>query len=486
MKRGHQIDKDAFIGRRDEREQFRALFRRKAAALVTCQGRRRIGKSRLITECAAEADHFLSFSGLAPREGMGREEQLGAFADQLSRQTRVPPLRLERWPAAFELLASQLPTEGSCVVLLDEISWMATGDADFAGYLKIAWDQVFSKHPRLILVLCGSVSSWIERNILNSTGFVGRCSWHFHLRPLPLDDCAAFWGRRSPQVTAAEKWRMLAVTGGIPGYLEQLLPTLGAEENIERLCFHPGGMLFHECGRIFHDIFTRRAETYHAICATLADGPRTLQEIGKALGRERGGSLGDALRELELAGFLRKDAFFDPRSGETLARRHRYRISDPYLRFHLKYVEPHEERIRKGLYQRAPLESLEAWDTIMGFQFETLVLDSLDLVIERLGLGNRAILNAGPYAQRRTQRLQPCQIDLLIRTRQALYVCEMKFRRKLSAGVIDEVREKVARLKLPASLTVRTVLIHAGERSPAIDEADYFDHCIEADEWLRA
>jgi AAA+ ATPase superfamily predicted ATPase len=485
MSSGHQINEKAFIGRHAERGQFRTLLGRKAAALVTCQGRRRIGKSRLITECAAEADHFLSFSGLAPREGIGREQQLDAFADQLSRQTRIPSLRLDRWPAAFDLLASQLPAAGSCVVLLDEISWMAIGDPDFAGHLKNAWDRVFSKHPRLILVLCGSVSSWIERNILNSTGFVGRCSWHFHLRPLPLDECAAFWGRRSSRVTAGEKWRMLAVTGGVPGYLEQILPTVGAEENIERLCFHPGGMLFHECGRIFHDIFTRRAETYHDICTTLADGPRTLQEIGKSLGRKRGGSLGDALHELELAGFLRKDAFFDPATGETLARRHHFRIADPYLRFYLKYVEPHLERIRKGLYQRVPIESLEAWDTIMGFQFETLVLDSLDLVIDRLGLKNRAILNAGPYAQRRTQRLQACQIDLLIRTRPAIYVCEMKFRRKVGVEVIDEVREKVARLKLPASLTVRTALIHSGERSSTIDEADYFDHLIDADEWLR-
>lgn len=152
----------------------------------------------------------------------------------------------------------------------------------------------------------------------------------------------------------------------------------------------------------------------------------------------------------------------------------------------MKYVAPQEERIRKDLYQRVPLESLEAWDTLMGFQFETLVLDSLSLIIDRLGLKNRAILNAGPYAQRKTQRRQPCQIDLLIRTRQAIYICEMKFRRKITAAVIDEVREKAARLKLPDTLTLRTVLIHSGELDPAIPASDYFDHLIDADDWLRA
>jgi AAA+ ATPase superfamily predicted ATPase len=485
MNSRHRIDNGSYIGRQDEREQFRALFKRKTATLVTCQGRRRIGKSRFIAECAVDADHFLSFSGLAPRDGITRRDQLDAFSEQLAQQTPIPRLPLDGWPAAFQLLASQLPASKSCVVLLDEISWMAIGDADFAGHLKTSWDQSFSKHPGLILVLCGSVSSWIEANILNSTGFVGRCAWQFHLRPLPLDECSAFWGKRSSRIAPAEKWRMLAVTGGVPGYLEQLLPTLGAEENIERLCFHPGGMLFHECDRIFHDIFTRRADTYRQICSTLIHGPKTLQEISAKLGRERGGSLGDALHDLELAGFLRKDSFFDPETSATRPRGHRYRIADPYLRFHLKYVAPQEERIRKGLYQRVPLESLEAWDSLMGFQFETLVLDSIGLIIERLGLKDRAILNAGPYAQRKTQRRQACQIDLLIRTRQALYICEMKFRRHITASVIEEVREKAARLKLSAPLTIRTVLIHSGERDPAIPASDYFDHLIDADDWLR-
>ncbi|PAW70562.1 MAG: hypothetical protein B9S38_07615 [Verrucomicrobiia bacterium Tous-C4TDCM] len=243
-------------------------------------------------------------------------------------------------------------------------------------------------------------------------------------------------------------------------------------------------MLFHEFERIFHDIFTRRAATCREIVRTLVGGPKSLQQIGKALQRERGGSLGDSLTDLELAGFIRKERLFDPATGKTRPRDHRYRIADNYLRFYLKYIEPAKERVIKGLYQRAPVETLEAWDTIMGFQFETLVLDSLDLVFERLGLKNRAVLNAGPYAQGKTLRQQACQIDLMIRTRQAIYVVEMKFRRHTGIEVIDEVREKVARLKLPKSQSVRTVLIHTGELDPAIEASDYFDYLVNADEWV--
>ncbi len=481
---GHEIDKDGFVGRMEEREEFKELFKRRTASLVTCQGRRRIGKSRFITECAAGAGRFLSFSGLAPRPGLRREDQLSAFAEQLSRQSSVPRLALDGWPAAFQLLASQLPASGPVVVVLDEISWMAIGDPDFAGHLKNAWDQSFSKHARLILVLCGSVSSWIEDNILNSTGFVGRCTWQFHLKPLPLADCVAFWGKRAARTSAAEKWQVLAVTGGVPGYLEQLQPTRSASENIGRLCFNPGGMLFHECDRIFHDIFTRRAETYRELAATLTDGPKTLAQISKALGRERGGTLGEALRELELAGFLRRDAFFDPATGKTRPRDHQYRIADPYLRFHLKYIGPNAERIRKGIYQRVPLETLEAWETIMGFQFETLMLDNLSEILSRLGLKNRAVLNAGPYARTKTARRKACQIDLLIRTRQCVYLVEMKCRSRTGTEVIGAMQEKVKRLSLPKGQAYRTVLLHTGSLDPAVVDSDYFDFILNADEWV--
>jgi hypothetical protein len=479
------MDTTRFIGRQREQRDFGQLLRKKSASLATCQGRRRIGKSRFIAECARQADHFLSFSGLPPREGLSKADQLNAFAERLAAQTKAPRLTLESWPVALQLLGSQIPASGSVVLLLDEISWMGRGDPDFAGHLKAAWDEHLSKRPRLILVLCGSVSSWIEKNILNSTGFVGRCSWQFRLDPLPLRDCALFWGRQHQRICPEEKLRVLAVIGGIPKYLEEIDPGQTAEENIVRLCFDPGGLLFNEFEQIFHDIFARRATTYRAIVRAMVAGPKTVDQIGGALRRERGGSLSDALRDLEHGGFIRKDISFDPSSGESGPRDFRFRLSDNYLRFYLKYVEPEKGRIAQGLYRRTPLESLRAWDAIAGLQFENLVLASLDTVLERIGLANVPVLNAGPYAQKATQRREGCQIDLLIRTKKAVYVVETKFRQTTAKSVIGEVQEKVRRLKLPASLSVRTVLIHLGDLDPEIPASDFFDHIIRADDLLR-
>ncbi|MGP8233865.1 MAG: AAA family ATPase [Limisphaerales bacterium] len=465
-----------FVGRETERTEFQQLFRKKIASLVVCEGRRRIGKSTFVRECARDADHFLSFEGLPPRPNIGRKEQLDIFAQRLADQTKAPKVALESWPQAFQLLASLLPATGWTVLLLDEISWMAMGEPDFAGHLKVAWDNLFSRRARLVLVLCGSVTSWIQDNILNQTGFVGRCSWQFRLPPLSLPSCNLFW--RGKEISAPEKLKVLSVTGGVPRYLEEVDPAQSADQNIKRLCFHPGGLLFREFDQIFHDIFSRRADAYRKVATALAEGPKTVSEISTALGQERGGTLSAVAEDLVAAGFVSRDASFDPVTGRTYPYGVRYRLSDNYLRFYLRCVEPVRAAVEKGLFKQTSLDSFLGWDSLMGLQFENLALGNLATVFGKIGLANVPILNAGPYCRRPIHPQKGCQIDLLIRTRQSLYVLEVKFRRQIDKAILSEVRQKVERLKVPRSLSVRTGLIFQGELHPEIEPSDYFDFLI--------
>jgi len=472
-----------FIGRELEVAEFKRLSAKKTASLIVCQGRRRIGKSTFFRHCAQDADFFLAFEGLPPRDKIDKKAQLEAFAVALALQTKAPKVSLDSWPQAFELLNSLLPATGTIVILFDEISWMAIGDPDFPGHVKAAWDSRFSQHSKLILVLCGSVSSWIQENVLNNTGFAGRPTWHLKLPPLALPACNQFW--RGKAVSAAEKLKVLAVTGGVPRYLEELDPAQTAEQNLERLCFTASGLLFNEFNLIFHDIFTRRADTCRDIMATLTDGARTMAEISQALGRDKGGSLSAVLEDLESAGFLHKDASFSPDTAKTMPRKVRYRILDNYIRFYLKFIEPAAEQIKKGIYQMAPLETLQAWDTIMGLQFENLILTNQSLLIERIGLGNVPVLNAGPYFQSATAKNPGCQVDLMLRTKSSVYVFEIKFRKSIGAAVMDDVREKVRRLNVDPALSVRTGLVYQGELDPKVAEADYFDHLVKFEDLLK-
>lgn len=472
-----------FIGREQELNDLSRLMRKKSASLVTCRGRRRIGKSTLIREFGKQADRFLILEGLPPRDGLTNRDQLDFFGEQLAAQTNLPRLSPNSWTEALQLLASTLRDEWT-VVLLDEISWMGGYDADFPGYLKVAWDGLFKQHRKLILVLCGSVSAWIDRNILHNTGFVGRDSLDILLGELPLRCCDAFWGRQKQRISSSEKLALLSVTGGVPRYLEEIDPGLSADDNIRHLCFHPGGLLFREFEQIFSDVFGKRATAYSEILQTLVDGSRTLTEISASLGKARSGHMTSYLHDLAAGGFIAREVGFDPRTGNA-QRIERYRLRDNYARFYLRYVAPLRSRIEKGLMRgpEASLAQLPGWETIAGLQFENLVLGNLPALKSALGLDSTAVLAAAPHQQRATQRREGCQIDLLLLTKHALYVLEIKRRKQIGTSVVEQVEEKIRRLAVTRR-SIRTALVYHGKLAPQLEADAYFDFLIPFDQLL--
>ncbi len=395
----------------------------------------------------------------------------------------LPAFRLESWQNAFSLLANQT-AKGKVSILLDEISWMASRDRDFAGQLKIAWDTKFKKNNHLTMVLCGSVSSWIDRNILHSAGFMGRVSLTITLEELPVALCSAFWGKRKDRVSALEKFKLLAITGGVPRYLEEIDPKRTAENNIQRMCFHRSGILFNEFDQIFEDTFGRRASAYRQIVETLVDGNRTFSEICRRLKVGPNGVIAQYFADLENSGFIARDYVYSPKS-RMKGRLSRYRLRDNYIRFYLKYIEPQRDRIRAGLYQHRSMDEMPGFETIMGFQLENLVLNNLGPVLDKLGIPPGAILSASPYFQNRTARQEACQVDLLIHTRNTLYVCEIRFRRKVEISVVAEMKEKLRRIKYPSTVSVRPVLIYAGDLAGGIERSDFFDAILPLEDLLR-
>lgn len=473
-----------FVGRKYELEQLCALSNKATASLAVLKGRRRIGKSSLVQEFAKDFDTYLEFQGLAPREKQSNKDQLDNFAQQLGSQLNVPQLGLANWNVAFELLA-KLSDQGDkrVLILLDEISWLAAHDPDFVGQLKIAWDTKFKKNKKLVLVLCGSVSSWIEKNIIRETDFVGRISLNLNLEELYLDECAKFWSSGAQIVSPIEILKVLSVTGGVPRYLEEINPKESAERNIKRLCFDPSSVLFNEFDIIFNDIFSTRAKIYRDIVLQLKNRNLGAKEIAEALGQGQNGDLTEYLHDLQLAGFISRDYLWDLKGkAKSLSK---YRIKDNYLRFYLKYIFPNKDKIEKGLYEFRSLSSLLNWDSIVGLQFENLVLHNIKKIIELLSIDTDDLVNAAPFVQTKTKQRDACQIDLLILCKyNSIYLCEVKFREKIGSEVIQEVQRKIERLKKPKNVSVRPVLIYAGTLSDALEKSSFFTETIDVSELL--
>ena len=468
-----------FFGRDYYLNRLKELLAKPIASVVTCRGRRRVGKSTLFEEFARRNGcRFLKIEGLAPKADIKDRDQRAAFGSQLALQADLPELVPDSWLKAFHLLNGVIRDDTWTVVLLDEISWMGHDAPEFPGDLRVAWDNYFKKHNRLILVLCGSVSRWITDNIVKSSGFLGRRSLNFVLPELPICDAIKFWGERLNDTATREILDTLAVTGCVPKYLEEMNLSVNLAENLRRTCFSPEGYLFEDFEDIFNRIFGRSAIRKRTILAALSNGPKTVSEIATALDIVRNGTLAEELKELDTAGFVAQDRGINPETGRP-ALEIKYRIKDCYTRFYLHYIEPVRERIIKGLYTITSLDSMPGWNTMLGLQFETLIMNNFHSLLPALGLDHANILSVGPYI-RRGKRGEGCQIDILFQTEYLAYAVEIKRMKTIDLSVIDEMKAKLNRFPRRENVSLRKALVYDGTLSPQVEERGYFDALIPA------
>lgn len=358
---------------------------------------------------------------------------------------------------------------------------MGSKDPAFLGNINIAWEQYFKKNPQLVLILSGSNSTWIEKNILSSTGFVGRISLRLHLKELSLPECNRFWGAQQKNISSYEKFKLLGVTGGIPRYLEEIEPSLPAEENIQRICFEKEGFLFSEFDDIFSDLFSSKSPRYKEIVQQLVDGPLELKTIAQAFDRTPGGDLTEFLEDLCESGFVSRDFTWNIKDG-SVSKLSRFRLSDNYVRFYLKNIEPNKHRIDEGVFKGLPI----AWHTILGLQFENLVINSKEQLWKLLKIPDGSILASSPYFQTKTTSRPGCQIDLLIETKfNTLYLGEIKFQKEpIGMSVIEEVKQKMQRMQVPKGFSIRPFLVHVNGVHDSVIESEFFSNIIDFSQLL--
>lgn len=475
----------SFVGRKQELQALTKLLKKATASLVVVLGRRRIGKSRLIEEFGKNYT-FYQFSALPPTDKTSKQSQMDEFSRQLHTQTGLPEVYVDDWSKLFMLLADKAKSN-RVVILFDEISWMGSKDPDFLGKLKNAWDMYFKKNPALVLILCGSASAWIEKNVLSSTGFLGRVSFRLTLDELPLPECNQFWAANRGRISAYEKLKILAVTGGVPRYLEEIKPALSAEENIRDLCFTKGGVLVNEFDEIFSDLFSNKSTTFKKIVVELANGPMEIKDLCQKLNMVAAGFISECLDDLVESGFISRDYTWRVDSGEVSKLSH-FRLSDNYLRFYLKYIDRYLPKIANNEFVYKSITALPGFETIMGFQFENLVLKNRKYIKQVLNIKPEEVISDNPFFQRKTVRNPGCQIDYMIQTKfGGLYVCEIKFSKNpVQPTIIQEMTKKLDSLSYPRGFSVRPVLIHVNGVHEDVIDSGFFAEIIDFSQLLNA
>ena len=164
------------IGRKREKDSLMQCLLSKRPEFVVVYGRRRVGKTYLIREYFNQQFSFYT-TGLSDEKTKG---QLRAFQASLNaygyEEKSAPADWFEAFARLKELLQSDKvyrePINNKRVIFLDELPWMDTARSDFKSALDYFWNSWASAQEDLVLIACGSATSWIITNLLtNKKGY---------------------------------------------------------------------------------------------------------------------------------------------------------------------------------------------------------------------------------------------------------------------------------------------------------------------------
>ena len=233
-----------------------------------------------------------------------------------------------------------------------------------------------------------------------------------------------------------------------------------------------------EFNEIFNDVLDANLLNKRKMLCALVNGARTGQEIADEVGLAYNGHVIDTLVELEVSGFVAKDNGFNPITGK-MSKVCRYRLSDNYTRFYLKYIDPKRAMIDKDAYRFTSLEELPGWNAIMGLQFECLVINNLPLVMRHAGIERTLLDSAAPFAYKGMERGEGFQIDLLLKASRCLYVVEIKRKARIGEEIMDEVQAKIRKMSAARQLSVFPIRVYEGELSRRVPADGFFKDIID-------
>ncbi len=405
------------IGRYAEQHALNEYTASDLPEFVAVYGRRRVGKTFLIRETFKNHLTFY-LTGLANEE---TPMQLKNFNATIQKYGNIPYPAVDTWFDAFEQLRHLIENnskKGKKVIFLDELPWMDTHRSGFVTALEHFWNGWASSRPDILLIVCGSSTSWmINKIIKNHGGLHNRITRQMLIEPFTLQECEEFYHDKHIVMSRYQMVESYMILGGIPYYLSLMEKNLSLTQNIDSLCFAKAGRLKNEFSNLYASLF-KHAENHIKIVEALSKKNKgmTREEIINATKFADGGGLSKTLEELEQCGFIRSYHTFGKKSKNRV-----YQLIDFYSLFYLNFIRNNNygEHVWTNLIDNAKHR------TWCGYAFEQVCLTHLKQIKNKLGISG--VLTQ--TASWRSQKSDPgAQIDLLIdRNDQVINLCEMKY-----------------------------------------------------------
>ena len=407
----------AFIGRRREQADLEEYCRSGKAELVCVYGRRRAGKTYLVDNTFSNK---LAFA-VTGAEDKRTPTQLKVFSGALKRFGDRGHSAPRDWFEAFDRLRALLESDsvtrgyGRRIVFLDEFPWLAGKRSDFLVAFADFWNSWASKHDDLMVIICGSATSWIVRNIFENSGSMyNRVTRRVFVAPfnlreteMSIESMGLGWSRDTVL-------KAYLVFGGLPYYLDMLDRRLSLAQNIDELCFDVRAPLRDEVPRLME--------------ATLADSPLHREILG-LLSRTKAGmhrtsiaeSVGDngnnlkrSLDDLEKCGYIRR--YHNPYEKYHPAI---FQLVDPFLLFAFRFMGDHP------LKSWVEFEGSPAYYAWRGNAFEMACLNHIPQIKRALGI---AAVETECFPWASCSSSPGAQIDLVIERKDSVTdLCEMKY-----------------------------------------------------------
>lgn len=393
------------------------------AEFLALYGRRRIGKTFLITQFFKNKGLYFELTGI---KQASLAEQLKNFNVEFSdRFLQGAPLDMppSDWGAAFTLLRHQIEkmnTASRIILFFDELPWLSSRRSGFLQALDHCWNRYLSRDKRIIIVVCGSAASWMIKKVIhNKGGLYGRLTREIRLMPFTLGETKKFLQAKQIDLDNKQLIMLYMVLGGVAKYLNGVRRGASVAQIINELCFSAHGQLFSEFNKLYSALFDN-AQHHLSVVKALAKYPQGLNQevLLNKVGLSSGGRATQILYELEASGFIMSFPCFGHKKKEK-----RYRLMDEYSLFYLHWMEGLSIDALHTLDENYWLaqQNSPAWNSWAGLAFESICLKHINKIKSALGLGGVITSSSGWYGI-------GAQVDLIIdRQDNCINLCEIKY-----------------------------------------------------------
>ena len=407
-------------GRQQATQKMQQALDSEKPELMAVVGRRRVGKTYLIRHVMTP---HLCFELSGARDA-ALEEQLGNFTSALAQRIPIRPETPANWPAAFQLLIQYLEpllkSKGRRVIFFDELPWLARRNSRFLSAFEFFWNQWASQQPNLLVVVCGSATSWMITKILNNRGGLhNRVTRRITLHPFTLAETEEYFQLHKLSFTRRQIAELYMTTGGIPYYLSYIHRGQSIPQAVQNLIFADDAPLKFEFEELYASLFDHHSR-HLKIVETLASKPTGLTR-GELITKTKfpsGGNMTTILTELEQSGFILRTIPFGRSQRDAI-----YRLIDEFSLFYLRWVK------KKNTVDWPHTRSTPAWQAWSGYAFENLCWRHQNGIQHALGIsGIQCEISAWHHHPRPGSDEPGAQIDFIIhRKDDTINICEMKW-----------------------------------------------------------